>query len=204
MSRLEHAFREIDRVNREDPRTQSYENRPHPREWIFSKKVYEWVERLNPKAEEGVRLAARCHTLRRWEIPRSDFPMNTPGYHQWRRATARHSARAAADILTTAGYSKEEIDRVGLLITGDLFPRDPDARLLEDADCLAFLELKLGDYLAQWDEKKVRRILSGTWDKMSDAARDAAAGLSLDPRAADLIRSLSGKKRPPASEAGGS
>jgi hypothetical protein len=79
------------------------------------------------------------------------------------------------------------IGRVGRLIRGELFPRDPDAQLLEDADCLAFLELKLADYLDQWDEAKVARILHGTWAKMSEPARALARTLPLDPRVRQLL-----------------
>ena len=187
---FEKALREFDAVNGRDPRTQTVEGKTYPRELIFARQVYAWVERLNPSASEEVQLAARSHTLKRWEIPRSGYGQDTTGYHAWRQATARHSAKAAEEILKRVGYPENRIRRVKQLITWQLFPRDPDAQLLEDADCLAFLEMKLADYLGQWDEAKVRRILSGTWSKMSEAARRKASDLPLDPRAKKLLSGL--------------
>jgi Domain of unknown function (DUF4202) len=179
MSLLENALEAFDEINSQDPRRQSYQNRNHPREWIFSVRVSDWIERLDSNAPEAVRLAARAHTLRRWEIPRDRYAMDNDGYHEWRRATALHSARAAGEILRRIGYWDDVIDRVRGLILRETVPDDPDARLLEDADCLAFLEMKLQDYLPRWDEKKLGRILQGTWAKMSPAARQLALELPI-------------------------
>jgi hypothetical protein len=153
----------------------------HPRELIFARRVYAWVERLDPEASEEVRLSARSHTLKRWEMPRNRFSMDTGGYHAWRGATANYSAEAASDILRENGYSGSAIQRVSELIRRVVPPQDPDAQLLEDADCLAFLEIKLESYLDQWDQDKLDRILSGTWQKMSPRARRLALDLPIAP-----------------------
>ena len=192
MSKLfEKALSKFDQVNARDPRTQTVQGKSHPRESIFAHRVSAWVERLNPKASEAVRLAARSHTLCRWEIPRSQYRMDTAGYHEWRQATAAHSANAAADILQQIGYPEDAIRYVTHLITWKLFPQDPDAQLLEDADCLAFLEIKLTEYLDQWDEDKVRRILKGTWRKMSPTARHMALEMPPDQRVKIILEGLS-------------
>jgi len=184
------ALKEFDAINRQDPRRQRVGGKSHPRELIFAKTVYAWVERLDAAASEAVRLAARSHTLRRWEIPRNRYRMDVGGYHQWRAATATHAADAAADILKRVGYSEQTILEVKRITTGHRHPGDPDTQLLEDADALAFLEIKLGDYIAQWEEAKIRRILEGTWSKMSPLARQRAAELPLDPRVRMLMTDL--------------
>ena len=185
---LDKTLREFDRINSNDPRTQIFLGTSYPRELIFAQRVYEWVTQLNPSASEAVRLAARSHTILRWEVDRNRYPKNTVGYHEWRAETARHSARAALDILSETGYTEEIKRRVSDLITWRLFPQDTDAQLLEDADCLSFLEIKLADYLNQWGEVEVRRILQGTWKKMSPPARQLALGLPLDQRIKDILR----------------
>jgi hypothetical protein len=184
------ALKEFDTINRQDPRRQRVGGKSHPRELIFAKTVYAWVERLDASASEAVRLAARSHTLRRWEIPRNRYRMDVGGYHQWRAATATHAADAAADILKRVGYPEQTNLEVKRIITGHRHPGDSDTQLLEDADALSFLEIKLGDYIAQWDEAKIRRILEGTWSKMSPLARQRAAELPLDPRVRMLMTDL--------------
>lgn len=188
---FEKSLKEFDRINRRDPRRKTVNRKSQPRELIFAQTVFAWVERLDPDASETVRLAARSHTLRRWEIPRDRYRMDTVGYHEWRSATAAHSAEAAAAVLKRAGYGESAIREVRRLITGLRRPQDADTQLLEDADCLAFLELKLGDYMTRWDEDKIRRILDGTWSKMSPIARHRALELPLDPRVKKLVAELS-------------
>jgi hypothetical protein len=189
-ARLSRAIEAFDRANALDPRRQRFEGDDHPRELIFSRRVYDWLLRLEPAASESAQLAARGHTLRRWEIPRDRYPHDTAGYHAWRDATAVHSAQAAEALLRTIGYPDELIRRIRRLMTRELFPRDPEAQLLEDADCLAFLELKLIDYLDRWDEEKLTRILHGTWMKMSDRARALARRMPHDPRIGPLLEQL--------------
>jgi len=187
---LEKALKEFDAINRQDPRRQRVGGKSHPRELIFAKTVYACLERLDASASEAVRLAARSHTLRRWEIPRDRYRMDVGGYHQWRAATAAHAADVAAGILKQIGFSDAIIREVKRIINGHRHPSDPDTQLLEDADVLAFLEIKLKDYLARWDEAKVRRILEGTWTKMSTAARQMALAMPLDPRVRTLMTGL--------------
>lgn len=184
------ALDAFDQASGEDPRRQRFEECDYPRELVFSRRVTHWLLRLAPDAGEAVQLAARGHTLRRWEILRTRYPNDTAGYHAWRDATAAHSADAAEMLLRPIGYPDEVIRRVRRLITRELFPRDPDAQRLEDADCLAFLELKLTDYLDRWDEEKLARILTGTWMKMSEGARTLARQMPLDPRVGPLLKRL--------------
>jgi hypothetical protein len=158
---------------------------------MFARRVFDWLLRLEPDASEAVQLAARGHTLRRWEIPRDRYPNDTTGYHAWRDATATHSADAVESLLRPIGYPDPLIRRISQLIRRELSPHDNDAQLLEDADCLAFLELKLIDYLDRWDDEKLTRILHGTWMKMSERARALAKRAPLDPRIGPLLERLS-------------
>ena len=60
----------IDAVNANDPRTHDTE----PLALAQGRKAEAWVVRLDPDASVALRLAARAHHLRRWELPRSDYP----------------------------------------------------------------------------------------------------------------------------------
>jgi hypothetical protein len=172
--RLAEAIRRIDDANAEDPRTEAVNGVDQPRELLFARRVHEWVMRLAADPPEALLLAARAHTLRRWMVPRDRYPMTNIGYHEWRDACATFHAQETERILRDVGYPQDAIDRVTALITKQDWESDPDARTLEDADCLAFLESKLHRYLDEWDEKKTIGILRRT--------------LKLDPRCIELLR----------------
>ncbi len=194
-ARLTEALRQIDAANAEDPRVESVGGVDRPRELVFSNRVYQWVTRLVTHPGEELLLAARAHTLRRWMVPREGFPKTNPGYHEWRETCAAFHAREAERILCDAGYSQPTIDRVKTLITKKNWESDPEGRALEDADCLAFLEIKLRRYVRDWDDEKTVGILRGTLRKMTPQAVALAAKLELNPRCAELLRRAGAESR---------
>ncbi|MCH8148493.1 MAG: DUF4202 domain-containing protein [Planctomycetes bacterium] len=177
--RFDSAIEEFDKVNEQDPRTEIVDGDALPKELLFARRVYAWVQKLVENPSETLLLATRSHTLRRWAIPRDRYAMTTSAYHEWRQALAELHAKEAEKILADVGYGTETIDTVCRLITRAAWPADADALALEDADCLVFLETKLGQYVDQWDEEKMSRVLRRTYNKMTTQAREAVATLNL-------------------------
>lgn len=186
--RFTEALDAIDAANREDPRVEIVDGKPQPRELLFAQRVHEWVERLVAVPSEELLLAARAHTLRRWMIPRDRYPKTTAGYHKWRNVLAKFHAEEAETILRNVGYPPETIQTVRAFITKEHWPESTEACALEDADCLVFLKTKLADYLDEWDERKMLRILERTVRKMTPEAQTLALQLELTEREMDLLR----------------
>jgi hypothetical protein len=178
----------MDAANAGDPRTVPVDGEPQPRELVFAKGVYDWVRRLAPDASEELLLAARGHTLQRWIIPRDGYPQTTIGYHQWRGALAQFHAKQAVSILQDVGYPPQQIEKVSSLITRERWQSDPEAGVLEDADCLTFLEQKLAGYIVEWGEAKTIRILKRTIRKMTPRGIGEALQLRLGEREVALLR----------------
>ena len=176
------AIKEFDKANEEDPRTEIVAGHAQPKELLFSRRVYAWIEKLVERPSEKLLLAARSHTLRRWMIPRDRYPMTTKDYHRWRNALAEFHAAEAEKILAEVGYGPEMIDPVRQLIIKANWPAEEEALALEDADCLVFLETKLGDFVDQWDDEKMSRILRQTYAKMTPDAREAVSTLHFDEK----------------------
>jgi hypothetical protein len=143
----------------------------------YHEAVARWVDALDPTAALPVRLAARCQHLRRWAIPRADFPAGNNGYKQWRSTLARQHAQEAGEVLAAVGYEPEVVSRVRDLLIKKHLRSDPEVRLLEDAVCLTFLELQFVDFAGKHPEEKVVDIVRKTLDKMSPAGRVEAVAL---------------------------
>ncbi len=114
--------------------------------------------------------------------------MNRQGYHQWRDACAAHHAQVAEKMLREQGYEDATVNQVLALILKSNWPTGPQSRTLEDADCLAFLEMKLASYVDEWEVEKAINILRRTLRKMTSQARELANSIELDPRAAELLQ----------------
>ena len=187
--RYARALDRFDEANRHDPNRVVVDGVESPDELLYAQRMTRWLHRLEPGASEPLRLAVRCQHLCRWMIPRSDYPMNRAGYHQWRTTLARFHADKAGEILRDVGYEDQTVRRVQSLVRKEGLKTDPEAQTLEDVACLVFLENEFSEFAARHDEQKVVGIVARTWKKMSDRGR--AAALALDLRPAD--RALIGK-----------
>lgn len=181
------AIAEFDAANAKDPNRESFYGIEQPKELAYSQRMTEWLQRLDPDASETLRLAARAQHIRRWTIPRSDYPMDRAGYRRWRTVLAKFHAETAGRILRDLGFEEETVQRVGSLIRKERLKLDPEAQLLEDVACLVFLENYFADFARGHDESQVVDIVRKTWGKMSERGRQAALSLQLPPNAHALI-----------------
>ena len=185
--RFEAALRRFDEENTRDPNTETADGIVQPREWLYARRLSDWVGRLCPDASEPLRLAARCQHLCRWEIPRSSYPMTRAGYLQWRANLKKYHAQKAGDILRELGYPEAVVRCVQDLNLKKHFPDDPETRVLEDALCLVFLEYQLADLAVKTAEDKTINALQKSWQKMTAAGRAEALKLNYGPREKVLL-----------------
>lgn len=191
--RFRAAIALIDAANGDDPTIVIDEGVPVPAERLYSQRMSAWLVRLYPAAGEALKLAARAQHIRRWEHPRSAYPMDRIGYLKWRTNLYAFHADTTAELLQRAGYDDATIDRVRSLLKKERIKTDPDAQALEDTICLCFLENYFADFAPRHEEEKVIGILRKTWGKMSPVGHAAALKLPMKPDAARLVqKALSG------------
>jgi hypothetical protein len=162
-----------------------------PAELVYADRMEAWIVRLDPASPSLLRLAARCQHLERWTSPRTDFPMDKPGYLTWRRALYVRQAERARAILLAAGVPAADADAVAVWVSKTGLKTNPGTQALEDAACLVFLENEIADFAAthaDYPEAKFIDILRKTWRKMSPAAQQAALALELPAPVAALVR----------------
>ena len=201
--RLGRAIAAFRAENARDPRTVSDDvGQQRPRELVDAERLAAWVERLEPKASEALRLAAHCQHLRRWEVPRSEYEPGRIGYLKWRKGLARFHADEAAKILRPLGYGDDVLVPLRQIQLKQGLITDPDVQTMEDALCLAFLEHELADFALEHPDEKVIDIIAKTWRKMSGRARELALTLPLGARDLGLVQAA--LSRPEPAEAEGS
>lgn len=177
-SQFQEAIARIDAANAKDPLG---------KELVYSQRMSEWLLRLAPSAGVALRLAARGQHLRRWMIPRSDFPMDRIGYLTWRTTLYKFHAEEIARLLREAGYDEATVARVATLVRKERIKSDSEAQTLEDVICLVFLENYFAEFAAAHDQEKVIGILRKTWKKMSPRGHELALGLAMPDEARRLL-----------------
>ena len=101
--RFTEAVRRIDAANADDPNTIEVDGERRPKEQAHAEMAMGWVRKLAPDASELQLLAARAHHLRRWSIPRADYPEGRSGYLRWRTALKKQHAEEVGEILARPG-----------------------------------------------------------------------------------------------------
>ena len=177
--RFRRAVERFDAANAEDPNRELADGAEQPKELVYARRMTSRLDRFRPDAPEAVRLAARCQHIRRWTIPRADYPAGREGYRRWRTDLARFHAETAAAILSDVGYGDDVVARVGALLRKERLKADPDVQLLEDVVCLVFIDHYLADFAPKHDEETLLGVLRKTWRKMSEGGRRAAVALDL-------------------------
>ena len=177
--RLARVLARIDALNADDPNTELVDGARRPRELAHAKRLTEWVLRLDPDASEPLRIASRGQHVRRWTIPRDQYPQGRAGYLRWRETLKTFHADTVAGLMREEGYPGEVIERVRQLMSKRQLGADRDTQTLEDALCLVFLELQFASFRHTKPDDTVREIVRKTWGKMSEAARAEALKLQL-------------------------
>ena len=159
-----------------------------PGELVYGLRMSAMLARLYPDASEALQLAARGQHIKRWTVPRANYPMNRSGYHAWRNALKVKHAVWTGEIMAASGYDADAIDRVAALIRKERLKQDHDAQALEDTACHVFLVHYADAFAAKHDDAKMAGILKKSWAKMSAHGREAALAAPLSENTRRLVQ----------------
>jgi len=182
----------IDAANNEDPHRVQVAGRSVAGELLYGQRMTGWLSRLEPEASEALQIAARGQHVRRWKIPRSDYPLDRAGYLKWRTTLYRFHADQVEPMMRAEDYPDSDIQRVRGLIEKRGIKTNPETQTLEDVICLVFLEFYFDDFRGRHERSKVVDIVRKTWDKMSERGQGFALGLPLDSDALAIVQEALG------------
>jgi hypothetical protein len=182
----------IDAENAQDPNTEKDRSQSHPKELLYSHRMYRKLMDFYPNASEAVQIACKAQHICRWKMPRETYPMDRVGYLKWREDLKKFHAKTTAVLLEKAGYDETFIARVSFLIEKKLLKKDEETQLLEDVICLVFLEYYLEPFVAKHDTEKLKNIILKTWNKMSEKGHQEALKINFSDSSYQLIREALG------------
>ena len=167
----------IDAANAKDPNMVVDGELQVPKELLYGQRMAQMLERFAPQADEVAKLAIRAQHIQRWMSPRSDYPMDRAGYHQWRTRLYSYHADTLALLMANAGYAEDAIERAKKMVGKKGIKVNPDTQLLENIANLVFIEhymLEFAGKHPEYSEEKWIEIIQKTWKKMSEEAQQFA------------------------------
>ncbi|KAI9892560.1 MAG: hypothetical protein M1814_001249 [Vezdaea aestivalis] len=184
---LQQCLRLIDEAHANDPNTVTMHGGAVPYELHYANLMTSYLQKLSTTPSETLQIAIRAQHLRRWEVPRSSYPMTKAGYFSWRTGLKKRQATQAAEICKQCGYDDEASERVAALIRKEDLKKDEETQMLEDAACLVFLQDQFEEFEKEHNEEKIIGILKKTWGKMSAQAHAEALKIDMNSRATELV-----------------
>ena len=188
MSKLEKTLNDIDLLHSQDPKKSIIDGVEKADELIYTENMSKALSKVSDSPSEELIIAVRSQHLCRWEIARSEYPMDRPGYLKWRTDLGKLHADKACEVMGKNGYSQESIDKTRKIIRKQNLKANPDAQAMEDCACLVFIETGFLDFAKKFEEEKVIDIVQKTWNKMSERAQQEALKLDLPAEALELVK----------------
>ena len=178
----------IDEINAEDPNVTVFEGSNFPKELIYSRRMTEMLFQYEEQPSTELQIACRGQHIKRWHIPRSEYPMDRPGYLKWRTMLKLFHGELLSEIMTDEGFDQSSIDQVILLVTKKKLKSDMESKKLEDIACLVFLQYYFAEFASQHPEDKIIDIVQKTWIKMTEKGHEMALKLDLGEKELKLVK----------------
>ncbi len=184
--RLQKVFLQIDRINAEDKQIEISDGQAYPKELIYGQRMSETLT-LFEQSSETLQIAVRAQHIKRWAIPRADYPMDRQGYLKWRTQLKIFHGDITAEIMEKSGYNESEIKEVRDLLMKKNLKSNINSQTLEDVACLVFLQYYIEDFISHKEEEMTINILRKTWSKMSENAHVLALKFEYSTEVSKLI-----------------
>ncbi len=185
--KIDLALARMNEENAQDPTLLETPEGLRPRELVMAERLERWVRKIRPEPSVALVLASRCQHLKRFSVPRSDYPEGRVGYLKWRKDLSKLHADLAEAILREVGLDDAIIAQVREINQKQGLKVNPDTQVMEDALCLSFLEHEFAEFVLKHDAAKVIDIVQKTWKKMSPEGHRLAVDLPFSGRAGELV-----------------
>lgn len=190
MSRLQICLEKIDIENKKDPNHEVINGLDEPREFVYSLRMSEWLNKLVAQPDEILQISARGQHILRWTNPRANYPEGRSGYLKWRTELYKFHSQKVGKIMEESGYLKDEVEKVKKILQKKDLKNDSDVQTIEDVACLVFLNYYLDDMIQKTPQEKILDILQKTWNKMSHKAQSLAKEISYSNEGKQLINKI--------------
>lgn len=191
MPNLDAVLSKIDELNAQDPNKEVFDREQFPKELLYGRRMTDMLEEYlldePDMLNDALRIAARGQHIKRWSIPREDYPMGRKGYLKWRTQLKIMHGQILQELMEQEGYDEETVKVVVDLVNKKKLKTDPETKGLEDVICLVFLKYYYHDFASKHEDEKVIDILKKTWGKMTTKGHDFALQLNYKDRDKTLI-----------------
>jgi hypothetical protein len=180
----------IESAHSDDAASVIEDGKTFPAEVLYGRRMLSMLEMVQPVSSYMLKIAAQCQHLKRWGVPRADYPYDRRGYHQWRRVVMEYQLQQTAEILTKVGVEKQDILEINDALRNQGNKDHINGQTIMDTACLVFLKWHLEPFAAKHEQSKVSDILKKTMRKMSNHGVSLVKSLELPEKAREILEQV--------------
>jgi len=132
---------------------------PVPEDLIHSRNTLKWLLRLDPDADEALKIAALGHDVERAiqgrKVKREDFK----NYDEFKDAHASNSAKVMTEIMKECSISKRLADDIFSLVRCHETGNTKRIDILRNADSISFFDVNLHHYFIRNSPEETKKRL---------------------------------------------
>jgi len=149
-----------------------------PEDPIHSKNTLEWLLKLKPDANEGLKIAALGHDIERAIEKRKVRRQDYKDYDAFKDAHALNSANVLTEIMQACDVDKKMIDEVFFLVLHHETGGTDQVDILKDADSVSYFEVNLPHYFVRNNLKETKRRCLWGYKRLSDEGKKIVVELN--------------------------
>lgn len=184
------ASEKIDAAHSSDETMQLENGNLVPAELLYSKRMLSVLELVNAGSSFEIKIAAQCQHLKRWSVPRSLYPYDRRGYHQWRQVVMDFQLQETKLILSLAYIGESDIKHILTILKEQGNKLNPESQMIMDTACLVFLKWYMEPFAGKHQNEKVIDILRKTMRKMSSKGVNLISQLDLPVSAKTILEQV--------------
>ena len=150
---------------------------PFPEEPFHSINTLEWLMRLEPDADDALKIAALGHDIERAIPDRKVSPADFDTYDDYKDAHACNSAEILLEILKEFGVEQATADEIALLVSQHEVGGGERLDVLMNADVLSFFHVCLPLFFDRKGPEITRKRMVWGYKKLSEESRAMVADI---------------------------
>jgi len=163
----------------------------NPEDPIHAKNTLEWMIKLEPQADEALKIAALGHDIERSISKRKIKRENYKNYEEFKKAHALNSAEVLNKLMETFKVKKELREEIFYLVNHHETGGNKRANLLKNADSLSFFQVNLPYYFIRNNLDETKRRCVWGYHRLSANLREIVSRFSYnDERITLLVKNL--------------
>ncbi|HRY82329.1 MAG TPA: DUF4202 family protein [Candidatus Moranbacteria bacterium] len=131
-----------------------------------------WLLRLNPDADEALRISALAHDIERaiTGITEKDLKEYS-GINQFKKEHAKRSAKIVINMMKKYHYGKHNLEKVKRLIESHEVGGNKEQNILMEADSLAYFDYNVPHYFRRYGDKRTKEKIQFMYKRLSNKAQ---------------------------------